>query len=509
MSTQTLAPAASWPLRMEPWPHQAAALDYLLKRQGTMLAIGMGGGKGAIAIAAAEHQLVARMLVLCPKNVVGVWPDQLEQHAARTWHVSRGRVQGARGPLTNPSVAKRAEQLQRDLLDADRLCRPFCAVVNLEASPAPAMAATLLQIPWDLIVVDESHRIKSAGGQQSRFIGRLCQRNRARGARVLELTGTPMPHGALDLYAQYRALDPSIFGTSNAAFKARFGQKRMMRDKAGDPILVGGEPLYLTGPNGQAIYEGLRMDRAEEFYRLAGQVMFQVSQEDLDKALGLAEPVDLYRTTDLEPAARRVYKDLQKHLIADLESGVVTAANAMVNILRLAQVTNGFAVDAQTGVQHQLADPPEKTKLLADVIEDLERREPIVVFCRFHHDLDQVMAVCVQQGRRYGELSGRDRGGLTDRSTMRDDIDVLAVQVQAGGVGIDLTRARYGIYFSLGFALADYLQSRKRLHRPGQSRHVTYIHLLANDTVDVAIYQALHRRRDIVNTVLSHLKGQP
>lgn len=509
MTTQTLAPPVSWPLRMEPWPHQAAALDDLLKRQGTMLAIGMGGGKGAIAIAAAEHDHATRVLVLCPKNVVGVWPDQLEQHATRSWHVHRGRVQGARGPLANPSVEKRAGQLRQDLKDAERLGRPFCAVVNLEASPAPAMAAALLGVEWDLIVIDESHRIKSAGGRQSRFIGRLCAQQRPRGCRVLELTGTPMPHGALDLYAQYRALDPTVFGTSNAAFKARFGQKRIMRDKAGDPILVGGEPLYLTGPNGQAIYEGLRLDRAEEFYARAGKIMFQVSQEDLDTALGLAEPVDLYRSTDLEPATRRVYKDLQRHLIADLESGIVTAANAMVNILRLAQVTNGFAVDAQTGVQHQLADPPEKTKLLADVMVDLDRTEPVVVFCRFHHDLDQVRHVCDQQGRRYGELSGRDRGGLTDKSTMRDDIDVLAVQVQAGGVGIDLTRARYGIYFSLGFALADYLQSRKRLHRPGQSRHVTYVHLLANDTVDVAIYQALHRRRDIVNTVLSHLKGKP
>jgi SNF2 family DNA or RNA helicase len=509
MSTPVLAPPASWPLQIKPWPHQAAALDYLLQRQGTMLAIGMGGGKGAVAIAAAEHAHAQRMLVLCPKNVVGVWPNQLAEHATRTWHVHRGIVQGARGPLTSPSVQKRAEQLQRDLADAARLGRPFAAVVNLEASPAPAMAAALLQIQWDLIVIDESHRIKAAGGQQSRFIGRLCTRQRQHGCRLLELTGTPMPHSALDLYAQYRALDPSIFGTSNAAFKARFGQKRIMRDKAGDPILLGGEPMYLTGPKGEPLYEGLRLEAADDFYERAGRIMFQVSQDELDLMLGLPDAVDIYRTTDLEPATRRVYKDLQKHLIAELDAGTVTSANAMVNILRLAQVTNGFAVDADTGVQHQLTDPPEKTRLLADVLQDLDRREPLVVFCRFHHDLDCVRQVCEQQGRRYGELSGRDRAGLTAKSTMRDDIDVLAVQHQAGGVGIDLTRARYGIYFSLSFALADYLQSRKRLHRPGQTRHVTYVHLLANDTVDIAIYQALKRRGDIVNTVLSHLKGKP
>ena len=106
---------------------------------------------------------------------------------------------------------------------------------------------------------------------------------------------------------------------------------------------------------------------------------------------------------------------------------------------------------------------------------------------------------------RYGELSGRSRDGMTDHATMSEHIDVLGVQLKAGGVGVDLTRASHAIYFSLDFSLGDYQQSRKRVHRPGQHKRVVYTHLLAAGTVDEAIYGALSRRETVVNAVLADL----
>src|SRR5207237_271377 len=80
---------------------------------------------------------------------------------------------------------------------------------------------------------------------------------------------------------------------------------------------------------------------------------------------------------------------------------------------------------------------------------------------------------------------------------------------KSGGVGIDLTRARYAVYYSLDFSLADAMQSRKRLHRPGQPHRVTYIHLLAESTVDRAIYGAVRRRQDADAAVPDRLQPRP
>jgi SNF2 family DNA or RNA helicase len=85
---------------------------------------------------------------------------------------------------------------------------------------------------------------------------------------------------------------------------------------------------------------------------------------------------------------------------------------------------------------------------------------------------------------------------------MSPDVDVVGVQVQSGGVGIDLTRAAYAVLYSVGFSLGDYEQLLKRVHRPGQERATTYIHLLAEDTVDEKVYQALAEKRKVVEFVL-------
>jgi SNF2 family DNA or RNA helicase len=135
-------------------------------------------------------------------------------------------------------------------------------------------------------------------------------------------------------------------------------------------------------------------------------------------------------------------------------------------------------------------------------MDDLPVCEPVVVFCRFRCDLEEVAAACRRLGRSHSELSGV-RNSLAEWQS--GETSVLAVQIQSGGVGIDLTRASYCVYYSLGFSLGDYEQSLARLHRPGQTRCVRYYHLVAKDTVDEIVYESLRKRKEIVDGVLHRL----
>jgi SNF2 family DNA or RNA helicase len=183
--------------------------------------------------------------------------------------------------------------------------------------------------------------------------------------------------------------------------------------------------------------------------------------------------------------------------------GVVTAANAMVKLLRLQQITGGFVKrdgdEEATPVDQENA----KAALLADTLEDLAADEPAVIFCRYHADLDVVHEVGRRLGRKTLELSGR-RDELSD--WQKGKAPLLAVQISAGGIGVDLTRARYSIYYSLSYSLGEYEQSLSRVHRPGQRRPVTHIHLTARGTVDGRIMKALDRRADVVNSILDEIR---
>lgn len=484
--TATIAQPAT---RTAPWAHQEEAAAFARQRRTALLAHGMGSGKSLTSIVVLEREQAMRVLVLCPKSVVDVWPDQLAQHAGRQWHTWAGDVQGARGPLTNPSVPKRVEALIQADTAAQRLRRPFMAVVNYEASHVGQMDALLTGTPWDALIIDESHRIKSPTGKASKLAAKVAQRVRARNGIVLALTGTPMPHSPLDLFAQLRALDGGgALGTSYRAFCQRYGQA--------DDVRVAGGAM-------RTVYKGMRPDRYEDFTRRVAPRIHQVATSDV---LDLPDVRDQTRSATLSPKARKVYDSLERDLIADIDTGVVTAANAMVLVTRLCQATSGYAADFDTGAPVDLDGTPDKARLLEDLLTDLPVREPVVVFARFHHDLDHIEAVCERTGRTYGELSGRRRDGLHG-PRMSDQIDVLGAQLKSGGVGIDLTRAAYGIYYSVGFELADYEQSRARLHRPGQSRPVLYTHLIVKDSIDHAVYGALRSRQDVITKVINHLKG--
>ncbi len=144
-----------------------------------------------------------------------------------------------------------------------------------------------------------------------------------------------------------------------------------------------------------------------------------------------------------------------------------------------------------------------KIEMLKEILEDLPEREPVVVFCRFTQDIAKIRQLAAKLGRRYGELSGQRRDALDDRAMMRSDIDLAAVQIASGGSGVDFTRSNVCVYYSIGRSLTEYGQSMARLHRPGQTRRVTYFHLIAEGTVDVIAYRALARNQEIIDAVLS------
>jgi SNF2 family DNA or RNA helicase len=466
-------------LKTRPWRHQVAAWEYLQtlwsgNSRGAMLAMDMGTGKSLVAVAAAVNLPVDTVLIQCPLRVVDVWPEQFERHAERYVRVlSLGEDVGS--VKDKQQAAGAALKLAR--ARGDRLV----LVINYESAWRDPFAEWALVQQWGLMIMDESHKIKSPSGKASAFCARLSFRSQYR----LALTGTPLPHSHLDIFAQYKVLDRSIYGTSFYAFRNSFSKMGGYKAK-------------------QVI--GLREDREEEFKRRMASIAFRVGKDVLD--LPPTQHVDY--TCALGREAARIYAGLERELIADVGKGVVTAANAMVRVTRLQQVTGGFvpvetelAGGDQETVQRITWIDDAKRRLLEDVLEDIGS-EPVVVFCRFRPDMDAVHEAFSTLKISSLELSGR-RDELAEWKQRQ--AQGLVVQIAAGGTGVDLTRARYAIYYSTNFSLADYDQSLSRTHRPGQTRPVTYIHLIVKGTVDERVANALADRANVIDEIVKALKG--
>lgn len=443
------------------WLHQRQAYWFAHDLPAAMLALDMGTGKSKVAIDLLVNRQCMRTLILAPLSVMGEngWTKQFRVHAGNPVHVA---------VLTEGSVAVRAKMLQQAMALAEARQMPFAGILNYEAAWRPEMSDILKGIAWDMVVLDEIHKIKAPGSKVSRFCAGLTTRSKFR----LGLTGTPMPHSPLDVYGQYRFLDPGIYGTSFQLFRARYA----VMGGYGNHEVVGYRNL-------DALHE--------KFYSIG----FRVMKGDV---LDLPPVLHLERTCQLSAGGRKVYRELEREFVAELDTGTVTAAHALTRLLRLQQVTSGYLPDDEGRVSEI---DPSKRELLAEVLEALPADEPVVVFARFTHDLATIRTAAENLQRTCSELSGRINQ-LAEWQAGHTTL--LAVQIQAGGVGIDLTRAAYAVYYSLGFSLGDYEQSLARLDRPGQTRSVRYIHLIADRTIDGRIYQALRTRKEVVENILTN-----
>ena len=464
--------------RTTPWHHQL--ISYNLVRHlfglnnpshsgaGALLGLDMGCGKSKISVdAICNHpDIFKKVLIVCPASVIDVWAGNEDRQGQFEIHATKEAFERlVIVPVKGINLEKKTQKAEVARQIAENQGKQFIAVINYESAWREPFAKWAREARFNLVVLDEIHRIKTPSGKASKYFALLAKTTKYR----LGLTGTPLPHSPLDAYGQYRFLDPGIFGTSFTKFRA-------------DYAIMGGFQ------NHQVVEFRNHEQLHDKMFLIAHRVM---SKDVFD----LPAFQSTARVCELSREERKIYDQMDDELCVELKDEMITASNALVKLLRLQEITSGY-LDAQPIGE-------SKKKLLADVLEDFAQKEPIVVFARFTNDLRAIREVAERQGRRYAELSGH----ANELSQWQiGNYDVLGVQIKSGREGVDFTRARYSIYYSLGFSLGDYEQSIKRLDRPGQLREGMYIHLLVKDSVDFKVMEALEKRQEVVSSVLNQYK---
>lgn len=457
------------------WTHQKEAVEYADGRRISILHLGMGTGKTRISfevlLRILRDQGRLLTLVLCPKAVIPAWKKQGSLWAPEL------RV----CLLDQATPSQKSKTLKAALADTS----PLLIVVNYESA---CRIAELEKLDYTAIVYDEVHKLKKGTGKYSQWAAKLNEKNQT--AKILALTGTLIPHSFLDLWGIYRVLEYpkcETFGKYKTHFTSRYA------------VLNPHVPGMILRWRGEDIIA----KKLEEttFCRKSEDVL------DLPPLNKISVDVEMTR----EEAA--AYVQLRDEFAAEIETeagqrGLVTPANHMVGLLRMLQACQGAAALDGSDQIVNLSANPSKAEALSDIMESLHHDEPLVVFCRFRADIDNALAACKKLGRTASELSGRRRQ-LEEWQNGRTA--VLVVQIQSGGTGIDLTRASYGVFMSVGHSLAEYLQAVARLHRPGQEKTTHLYSLIStlhgDTTVDGRVHEALSQRKEVIDHVVDWFRA--
>lgn len=473
------APLLPYPVNANLYKHQIRGANMALRAFGALDAKTPGGGFGelfemgcgktltTIAVAGALYNLgkIDRVLVVAPTSVCSVWPHDLNQFATFPWE--------ARVLLGDKKKRLKAlNELENWPFKALRI-----AVINYESTHREGIFEALAAYKPDLIVCDESQRIKNPSAAQSKALHKLGD---AAPFRMI-LSGTPVQNNAVDLYSQYRFLDPAVYGANFYAFKNRY---------------------CIMGGYGQHQIVGYR--NMDELVEKEHSVAYRVTKEE---CLDLPQQTFINRYVQFTDAEQAIYEQLRKSSFLELETGEnVTATTILTMYLRLMQLTGGFLTADESTRPKQVNTA--KLDALADIVDDyvVDAGKKLVIFARFRAEIAAIENLLrlrkIQYGSIYGDVPMEERGKIVEDFQTNPDTKVFVAQIQTAGLGITLHAASTAVFYSYDYNYANYAQALARIHRIGQRLPVTYIHLVVDGSIDEKILAALENKEDMAKTVV-------
>ncbi|GHU35901.1 hypothetical protein FACS1894105_05350 [Clostridia bacterium] len=345
------------------------------------------------------------------------------------------------------------------------------AVVNYES--AWRLEKQVVSWHLDLIIADESHKIKSHATAASKAMHRLG----ANAAYRLALTGTPITNKAIDIFSQYKFLAPEIFGNSFYSWRNRY--------------------FDLCGYGGYTPI--MKRNMEAEFTSKMHSIAFRATKA---QCLDLPAITDIIRSVELEPTAAKLYRDLVKDSYAELGSGEVTATNILTRLLRLSQLTGGFV--SPDGAKPQSISTA-KLAALADIVETAAQEgRKLVIIARFVAEIAAIKALLYKQSINYSAISGETKNRAEQVSQFQNnpDVTVFIGQIQTAGLGITLTAASTMVFYSMDYSMSNFEQAKARIHRVGQSQPCTYIYLIAKNTVDEKVLKVLREKANLAKVLI-------
>lgn len=437
-------------------PYQRAGIAYLDAHPRALLGDEMGLGKTIQVIGLLNlHPEIKRVLIVCPVTLRTNWAREISR-----WLVDERRL--------NVGIADSAHVPNLDII-----------AIGYEAL---VKHLRLAERKWDLVVVDECHRVKNPKAQRSKAVYAL------RGTRMVFLTGTPIVNRPVELQPIAGALAPAEFGDFwhfarryCAAFKGRYGwdfsgasHLDELQDRLRSSIMI-------------------RRLKADVLTDLPAKRRSIVELPQNGAAGAVAAETAAFAAHESALADMRARVELAK--ASENEADYRTAVDALRDASRSA-----FAEIARLRHDVALAKVPAVIDHLEDVIESGAK----VVVMAHHHDV--VHAIAEHFGAAAVQLTGETPMNERDKAVRRfqsdDDVRIFIGSITAAGVGITLTAASHVVFAELDWVPGNITQAEDRCHRIGQRESVLIEHLVLDGSLDARMAKILVAKQDISDKAL-------
>ena len=424
-------------------PHQAIAVKKMLPTRVGALFMDMGTGKTRTAIEIIHHRQkqISKIVWFCPVSLKETIKHEITKHTD-----------------SKDIYCFDQKTNQRNINDV------FWYVVGIESMSLSARVILTINELIDtdtFVIVDESSYIKGHRSARTNWITNLSKRAKYR----MILTGTPISQGVVDLFSQFRFLSPKILGY--ASFYS-FAANHLEYSEKFPNLIV----------------------RAHNTEWIAAKIKPYVYQVTKEECLDL--PKKLYETRyfSMTNEQREWYENVKIEALEYMEEW--NSYTIFQLFSKLQQIVCGFLNAKDIVFTHDRVD------IMHSVIDQIKEDEKIIIWCKYEHDINEITKSLGAENvaQFYGKinLKNREESILDFKNKKRF---FLATE-SCGGHGLTLNESHYTIFYNNGFKYAERMQAEDRNHRIGQTKPVTYIDIVCEDSIDERIENALQNKGSVV-----------
>jgi len=438
----------------------------------------MGTGKSKVLIdnisMLYDRGKINGALIIAPKGVYKNWHDsEIPTHLVD--HVQKKVV------LWQALINKKQEEKLSVLFKSDTDLHIL--IMNVEAFSTKKgldFAAKFLSCHETMVAIDESTTIKNPGAKRTKNILRLSKMCKYR--RIL--TGSPVTKSPLDLYTQCCFLDSFLLDHSSYyTFRTRYALMKTAN--------FGGRSVNIV-----VGYHNL-----DELSEKLKPFSYRVLKDD---CLDLPKKTFMKRIIQLTPEQSKVYQQMKKMALAELNGKMTTTVNVITQLMRMQQITCGH-FKADDGTTQEIKN--NRITELIDTVDEIQGK--VVIWAHWRNDIETIVKHLKNEYgdnsvvTYYGDTTTEERqNAIKEMQNPESPVRFLVGTPQTGGYGITLTGASTMIYYSNGYDLEKRQQSEARIDRIGQEKPMTYIDIIAEDTVDEKIVKSLKKKVNIASEVM-------
>ncbi len=460
------------------YQHQQEAIDRAIDNEGNLALFhspGLGKTRSALEIYQAlrityHPTKPLKMLVVCPKSLINAaWREDVQKFTQLTFST-----------------------IEDKQINTDILCLNY---EKLQSKKHLPRLAEWIQNNNVLCVLDESSRLKSHKSLTTKILLELAPEIRHR----LILSGTPAPNSEVEFWAQMRFLNEDIVPKSFYAFRniyfhlQRNGQ--LMNGKQYSSAAL--RDLFRQGWK-----YSITADKRTELMLSMNPHIHWVKKED---ALDLPEKVDELRYVTLSAPEQKAYNEMRRHLITEIGSAEISVQVMLSKTMKLRQAVGGFMYGL-AGETYHLGN--SKLNELMDVLEELGD-QPVIIWAQFHAEVKKIYGAI---SMKYGEESVRTLYSETEdkdgniKAFMQGDIKYIIAHPKSAAHGLTFVNCSTEVFYALDWSYEAYTQAKDRIHRIGQDKKCLYIHLIAEQTIDLKIYEVLQQKATLEDALLGIYK---